>query len=490
MTPLRLIDLKNELARRSLRHFTEQAWPILEPGTPYVHGRHIDLICEHLEAVTAGQLQRLVINIPPGHMKSLLCNVLWPAWMWLKFPSLRMLFASYASNLTRRDSRKFRLLIGSEWYQQLRDPVMLLKDTEDLIENEKTGIRQCMSVGGETTGNRGDGMVIDDPMNATESLSEAARAQVLWWWDQGMANRLNDLTKGFQVIIMQRLHELDLAGHVLAQGGWEHLCLPTEFVAAKKCVTSIGEDWRTQDGELLFPARFPAPVIAVEKKRLGSYGYSGQHQQNPAPGDGGKFRRQWFQYFEKVGDHYILHSPDGDKRIWAGDCWIFQTCDLAMSLKETADFTVIATWCLTKTGELLLLEVERFRQEAPEVKAALKTSLGKWQPRFQGIEKAHYGIEVCQEWLRFGFPLKQLEADRDKVTRSIQASLLMENGRVYFRQGADWLVDYETELLSFPNGAHDDQVDVTSYAAQVVSEQAATTIDPSESLKLLQSLSN
>lgn len=476
-------DYQDELSRRRLRHFVKYGWHVLEPAMPYVHGRHIDVVSEHLEAVTAGQIHNLVINIPPGHMKSLHCNVFWLAWMWLEFPSLRFLCASYAQNLTRRDSRKFRTLIGSEWYLRLlagRQGYELTKDTEDLLINDKTGFRQCMSVGGETTGNRGDGMVIDDALNATESLSEAAREAVIWWWDQGMANRLNDLSTGWMVIIGQRLHELDLPGHVLKQGGWEHLCLPSEFNSARKCITTIGGDWRTVDGELLFPERFPAPVLAKEKRRLGSYGYSGQHDQNPSPGDGGKFRRQWFRYFDEVGEHYVLHTPEGDRRVWKGDCWIFQTSDLALSEKETADYTVIATWCLTKKNELLLLEVHRIRVEGPEAEAALKTQFGKWKPKFQGIERAHYGVKVCQDWLKLGLPLKQLIADRDKVTRSIQASLLLENGRMYFRAGADWLVDYETELLMFPNGAHDDQVDVTSYAAQEVAAEAAQTVDPTE----------
>ena len=477
---------RDEQARRRLRYFVRDGWHVLEPTTPYVHGRHIEVVSEHLEAVTAGQIQNLIINIPPGHMKSLHANVFWLAWMWIQRPSLRVLCASYASNLTRRDSRKFRALITSTWYQRVaQKTIELSKDTEDLLINAETGFRQCMSVDGETTGNRGDGMVIDDALNATDSLSDAARAAMLWWWDQGMANRLNDLVKGWRVVIGQRLHEDDLPGHVLKEGCWEHLCLPSEFVRAKACVTKIGGDWRQHEGELLFPDRFPAAVLAVEKKRLGSYGYSGQHQQSPTPADGGKFRRSWFRYFEQVKDHYVLHTPEGDRRIWIGDCWIFQTVDLALSAKEGADFTVIATWVVTKQNELLLLDVERMQQESPEVKAALTMSKARFKPLFQAIENAHYGTEVCQDWLRKGYPLKKLEADRDKVTRSIQASLLMENGRVYFHAGTSWLVDYETELLGFPNATHDDQVDVTSYAAMCIANQEAQTVDPRETEDLL-----
>ncbi len=464
-------EAQAEAAKVSTRVFCEAAWPILEPSAPFVPGWHIDAMAEHLDAVEAGQIQNLVINVPPGHMKSILCNVMWPAKIWGRKPQTRFAFASYAASLAWRDSRKFRQVIGSPWYRRWIRGIDLEKDTEALITNTHTGFRQCMSVDGDTTGNRSDGFVIDDPLNATDSQSAAAIENCLWWWTQGMANRLNDLRHGWRVIIQQRLHEKDLTGHVLKEAGWVHLCLPSVYEPDRRCVTSIGwSDPRNTEGELLFPERFPQTVLDAEKLRLGSYGWAGQHQQLPSPSGGGLFKRVWFRYFDRDRDHYVLHAPDGDRRIWSADCMIFQTADLAMSTKESADWTVIATWAKTKQNELLLLDIERFRQEAPEVKAALKSSRQKWKPLFQGIEKAHYGVEVCQQWLREGVPLKELVADKDKLTRSVPAQLLTENGRVYFLAGAPWLTDLETELTTFPVGANDDQVDSLSYAAQIVAE--------------------
>jgi predicted phage terminase large subunit-like protein len=186
----------------------------------------------------------------------------------------------------------------------------------------------------------------------------------------------------------------------------------------------------------------------------------------------GIFRRAWLKYFADQGSHYVLHKPDGDQRVLKGDQVIFQTVDLALGTKASNDFTVIATWALTAEADLLLLEIQRLKMEAPEVKAALQNARRRWNPSFQGIEKAHYGAAVCQEWVRLGLPLLPLIPDKDKVTRSLPATLAFENGKVFLLRDAIWLADYESELLMFPHGGNDDMVDVTSYAARLVSQRA------------------
>lgn len=478
LTALRamLEERKRTLAQERLGNFVRLGWEVLEPTTRFIPNWHIDAICEHLEAVTAGQIKDLVINIPPGHMKSLLANVFWPAWMWLRRPSWRALFYSYADNLVRRDTLKFRALIGSDWYAGLQPDFTIAKDTETLITNDKTGLRMAGTVAGATTGHRGDAIIVDDPHNVLDmkNLTSAALTSALWWWDQAMANRLNDLSTGTRVIIMQRLRQDDLAGHVLAEGGWEHLCLPTEYDPARHCVTNIGwEDPRQTPGDLLFPEKFPAPTIAKEKLRLGSYGYAGQHQQRPAPAGGGKFQRAWFRYFSQDETFYHLHQPGGTRKaIFKRDCWTFTTSDLALSQDEQACWTVISTWAVTKEGDLLLLHVHRLRAEAPDVKDELLKGYTRWSPTFLGVEKAHFGTAICQELRRTGLPIKELIADRDKVTRSMPASIRLEAGGVYFLERAPWLTDWESELEFFPNGQFDDQVDTFSYAAIVQAEMA------------------
>src|SRR5258707_11615896 len=241
-------------ARNHLNKFVRAAWPIVEPSTVLKWNWHIDAISEHLEAVTNKQIQRLVINIPPGHMKSLIVSVFWPAWVWITKPEWKGLFSSYASELAIRDSVKCRTIIESDWYRQgFQNGWNLSADQnrKDFFQNTKQGFRISLSVGGKGTGFRGDAVIVDDPLNAADATSKAIRDSTIAWWDQTMSSRLNDQATGARVIIMQRLHEDDLTGHVLLTGGWEHLCLPSEFEPKRKSVTSLGvADKRDKDKDL------------------------------------------------------------------------------------------------------------------------------------------------------------------------------------------------------------------------------------------------
>ncbi|HET6251097.1 MAG TPA: phage terminase large subunit [Tepidisphaeraceae bacterium] len=326
------------------REFVPLAWKISEPATQFIPGFHLDAICEHLQAVSAGQIRNLVINIPPRHMKSLAVCVFWPAWEWISHPHRRFLFAAYTMQLSERDSVKCRRLIESPWYQQHFGHCFSLcpdQNTKMRYENDHAGHRIATSVGGSATGEGGDRIVVDDPHNVVDRQSEARRIEALTWWDETMSTRLNDPKTGAKIIVMQRIHEKDLSGHVLEQGGYEHLFLPAEFEPGRRCVTwrarhtssrsdaaatcrvgvpahhfaaspkaAVGEyahpaqlltprwsDPRTVDGELLWPARIGKEEIADFKIRLGPEGYAGQFQQRPSPAGGALFRKEWFRYF-------------------------------------------------------------------------------------------------------------------------------------------------------------------------------------------------
>jgi hypothetical protein len=267
-----------------------QAWPILEPATEFVPGFHIDAICDHLQAVTQGHIANLIINVPPGHAKSLLIAVFWPAWTWIDHPQSRWLFSSYREPLAIRDSVKCRRLIESDWYQQLwSDRYQLAGDQnqKNRFENDRTGYRVVvpMSAG---TGERGDYVVVDDPHSVDQAASDAERTRAVDWWNGSMSTRLNDFSNGHKIVIQQRLHEADLTGDLLTRGGYEHLCLPAEFEPDRQCHTSIGwKDPRTTAGELLWPQRIDAAALEALKITLGSYRYAGQYQQRPAPAEGG-----------------------------------------------------------------------------------------------------------------------------------------------------------------------------------------------------------
>jgi hypothetical protein len=224
-----------EKYRRSLREFTKAAWPTIEPGVDFQNNWHIDAISDHLEAVVNGDIKRLIINVPPRHMKSISVAVAMPAWTWVSQPHKKFLYASYAASLSIRDSTKCRRLIDSPWYKAHFGDKFRLTDDQNQkqrFENDKTGYRIATSVGGALTGDGGDIICIDDPHNVVDSDSSKVREGVLEWWDQAMQTRLNDPRTGAFIIIMQRVHEQDLTGHVLANqlgDEWSHLCLPARY---------------------------------------------------------------------------------------------------------------------------------------------------------------------------------------------------------------------------------------------------------------------
>src|SRR5580692_11700206 len=246
------LPLTTEKARRKLYEFVVQAWPVLEPDVPFVDGIHVRAICSHLQAVTEGRIQNLIINVPPGHAKSLLTTVFWPAWVWIDHPETRWLFSSYREPLATRDSVKCRRLIESDWYQQRwggRYQLASDQNQKNRFENTRTGYRVVLPMFAGT-GERGDYVVVDDPHSVEQAESEAERSNAVEWWNGSMATRLNDFRTGHKVVIQQRLHEADLSGDLLAKGGYELLCLPAEFEPERRCSTSIGwSDPREQSGE-------------------------------------------------------------------------------------------------------------------------------------------------------------------------------------------------------------------------------------------------
>src|ERR1019366_3876920 len=300
-------EVEAELAKRKFRDFIEQAWHVVEPARALISAWHVDAIAEHLQAISEGQIKHLLINVPPGHGKSLIVSVLWPAWQWIRNENgaqWRGLFASYNGGLATRGSGGCRTLMESPWYRDGFSPAWRLSSEQNAsyFENTNSGFRISLSVGGCGTGFRGDAIVVDDPLNASDQYSETARRESVFWWDQVMSSRLNNLETGSKVIIMQRLHEADLSGHVLEQGTYEHLCLPSEFEPERRSVTSIGwRDPRIEPGQILFPVLYPRTVLDQARKDLGAAGYAGQHQQRPSPAEGGVLQRHWWGYWKPRG---------------------------------------------------------------------------------------------------------------------------------------------------------------------------------------------
>lgn len=271
-------------ARTNLAAFARQAWHIIEPGKALLWNWHLDLICEHLEAVTRGECQSLVVNIPPRYMKSILVTVMWPCWEWTSKPDLRYMFASYSQGLSTDHSVSRREIIGSPWYvtgmrEHWGHPDFALADDDNQktqYTNTHRGRMIATSVGGTATGKGGDRVVVDDPLNPEEAHSDAKRNEANRQWDQTFSTRLDDKSRGAFVVVMQRLHEDDFTGHILKEGDWTHLCIEGVSETDHDVTFPSGRIVHRAAGDPLWPERESESQIAQVKKRLGSYGFAGQ----------------------------------------------------------------------------------------------------------------------------------------------------------------------------------------------------------------------
>jgi predicted phage terminase large subunit-like protein len=488
----------------SLREFIPQAWPLIDSAA-FKPGWHIDAIAEHLEAVSRGEITRLVVNVPPRHAKSSVVSVLWPAWEWLTRPGVQWLFASYAEKLSKRDSLKCRRLVESRGGRRTGGTVLerigyrgllgllgadwqLAADQNEKLrfENTATGYRLATSVGGTATGEGGDRIVIDDPHKADEVESDVTRQSVIDWFDGTMSTRLNDPAKGAVVLIMQRLHDADLTGHVLDEGDWVHVCLPAEYEPSHPFVWP--GDKRRQLGDLLWPVHFGPKEVDRLKRSLGSHRAAGQLQQRPAPAAGGIFKTAWWRFYSResldvldrgTGEHINGSNWLGPRidRLW-------QSWDTALKEKTTSDFSVGQLWGQAGADSYLLRQV-RGRWDLPATIAQARALTAWAGERFPGmaahrifIENTANGPEVISALRKSVRGVIPVTPDRDKVSRAYAVTPQIEAGNVYVpgdrvtvdagaRPGPTtpaWAQELITEAASFPRAAHDDMVDALTQA--------------------------
>lgn len=437
--------------------FVRQAWHVIEPGTPYIHGWHIDAICEHLEAVTSGKLTRLLINVPPGTMKSLLVSVFWPAWEWgpRHMPHLRYLTTSYSEKYAKRDARRMRDLVSSEWYQaQWGKQFQLVRSGETSFANDSLGNREAMPFS-SLTGGRGDRVIIDDPHSTETAESEADRARTNRIFRESVPTRLNNPEKSAIVVIMQRLHEDDVSGQILKHDlGYEHLMLPMELETERRCRTSIGfSDPRTTDGDLLFPQRFTRETVSRDKRIMGSYATAGQFQQRPAPRGGGMFKRHWFEI--------VKAAPAGAKRVRR---WDFASTKPKPG--AAPDWTAGVRISKTSEGFFYIEHVIRFQGSAYEVECAVQNTANSdghgvevWVPQDPG----QAGKGQAEGYIRklAGFIARSERESGSKETRAAAFAAQCEAQNVKLVAGS-WNEDFLAELEAFPNGENDDQVDAAA----------------------------
>lgn len=446
------IEVDRELASRSLVDFMKLAWPIVEPARKFVSNWHIDAMSEYFMAITRGEISRLVINVPPGMTKSMMTNVFFPCWEWgpCNLSHYRYICASYRLDLSIRDNIKARRLITSEWYQTLW-PMGLMpdQDTKIKFENEHTGYKVALPPD-STTGERGDRVLIDDPHSVKGALSELDRKSTIIWFSESIPTRLNDPILSAIIVIMQRQHEQDVTGYVIAEElGYELLVLPMEFETKRRFISSIGfEDPRTKEGELLFPERFPQDVVERDKKVLGLAATAGQFQQRPTPRGGGMIKAEMLAVGEPA---QIVRSI----RYW----------DKA-GTEDGGAYTAGAHIGIDVEGMYWVLDIVRGQWSAHKREKFIKqtaeidgTGVEIWveqEPGSGGKESAESTIQNLA-----GYVIRADKVTGAKEVRAEAFSIQVEAGNVKLKRGA-WNKPYIDEAQSWPVSKYKDQIDASA----------------------------
>lgn len=531
-----LIDLDKAEAAESLVAFIRMAWSVVEPGQPYTHGWHIDAICEHLEAITDGHeledgtpYNRLLINVPPGTMKSLITNVFWPAWEWgpCNMPHLRYVCAAHkVENLSARDSRRMRQLITSEWYQaRWGDNVKLAKDQNEKLNfvNSVGGFRIATAIT-SLTGIRGDRVLLDDPHSVDSAASDTQRQTEVTTFLEAIPTRLNDPIRSSIVVIMQRLHEEDVSGIILdKQLGYDHLMLPMEFDPSRAFPTKLGFiDPRTEAGELLFPERFPAEVVARDKRVMGPYATAGQFQQEPTPRGGGVIKREWWRLYEAS--------------VFPPMEYVVASLDTAYTIKAENDFSALTVWGLFSGAQAQRIDAYATRggqrrdtqdamnmfdqaaqvlhkgPEGPRGDQPRLMLMDGWQERLELhdlvekvaktcrrlkvdlllIENKAAGHSVAQEIRRlyshedWGVQMYDPKT-LDKLARLYSIQHLFAEGIIYApdRAFADMVIQ---QVSVFPKGKNDDIVDTVSMAVKHFRDRGLLVREPEWQAEMQESM--
>ena len=473
-------ELLAERCRRSLHLFVAQAWPLVEPGVPFVDGWHIEVICEHLEAVSRGEITRLLINQPPRTSKSSLVAVFWPAWEWLTRPQGKWLSITYSHPLTIRDSMRCRRLVqtqggalegtlpqrvGYVGLRRLLGASWVLtgdQNAKGRFDNSEAGYRIASAVHGSATGEGGDRIVCDDPHAAEAAQSDVERQRTIDWFDTTIPTRLNTPTSA-QVIVGQRLHEEDLTGHLLEQGGWEHLCLPGVYEPDHKYLSPA--DRRTTPGETLDPVRLPLWRLEDLRKTLRAYGFAGQIQQLPAPAEGGILKKHWWRSYSTPPAVLSSALTSWDLTFGAEE----SKRRGKKGKKEGGSWNVGQVWGNVGPDVYLLDEV-RDRWDFVDFLDAMRAFAAKWpQARPILIENKAAGAPAIATLRREIPGLIAIDPVKDKVARAESVAPFIEGGNVYLPEWAlghpvkrdgEWV----TEQSSFPTGAANDRVDAMSQA--------------------------
>jgi predicted phage terminase large subunit-like protein len=425
--------------------YLQQAFHALNPTQPYIANWHLNAIAEYLHALETCAITRLIINMPPRSLKSLSVTVAWTSYLLGRNPAQKIITASYSSALSLKHAMDARALMQSAWYHRAFPDMRILAGQNEKHKCVTTqhGFRLATSVGGTLTGEGGDFIIMDDPLNPAQAASERFRSRANHWFDHTLSSRLNDKLTGRMLLVMQRLHTDDMTGHLLSKGGWEHVCLPAQ--AQSPLTISIGKFHKVMEvGELLQPARESLAVLEQLRRDLGSHGFAAQYLQSPVSLEGNMIRRAWL--------HSAEHFP-------ASYDFLVQSWDTAIKTGKNNDYSACVTIGVMQ-GKYYIIDVLAFRAEYAELKRSIISQYDTHRPHAVVIEDKASGQSLLQDLRREGeLPVVAYQPKGDKLHRAARVTPLMESGQVLLPARAAWKNALEAELLSFPHAQHDDQVD-------------------------------
>jgi len=443
----RTVSVLDQLTRSDFSTFVQRVFHLVSPGDDFHHAWHHEAIRWCLEEIEAGVNRRLIINVPPRSLKSIIVSVAWPAWLLGHDPRLRIVCVSYSGELAMKLARDCRRVMECAWYRRIFPGSLLSRrKAEHDFETVSGGGRFSTSVDGTLTGRGGSVVIIDDPMKAGDAYSEAERRKIIEFFRQTVNSRLNDKQRGSIVLVMQRLHEEDLTGHLLEDGGWKHICLPARAIEEERIQLGPREFFTRKPGDLLQPDREGEAALAALERSMGSDAFSAQYQQQPVPAGGVIIKRPWIRTYDQV--------PDGGQ--------VVQSWDTASKDGLFNDYSVCVT-ARVVGNRVYLLDVHRAKLDFPELKAATLRLAKEWRSNAILIEDAASGTQLLQAlWAEApsGVPTPiRTKATADKVMRFAGQSHRVEAGDLLLPREAPWLASFLHELLGFPRVKFDDQAD-------------------------------
>jgi predicted phage terminase large subunit-like protein len=449
------------ILQQHLASFIERSFLELNPEARFSSSPHLEVMASKLDLCRQGKLRRLIVNLPPRSLKSHSVSVALVAWLLGHDPAAQVICASYGQDLADKHARDCRTLMLSNFYQSLfpRTRLSPAKQSVNEFTTTKQGFRMSTSVGGVLTGRGADLIILDDPLKPDDAMSEPRRKSVNDWYDNTLLSRLNDKEGGVIIIVMQRVHQDDLVGHVLEQGGWEVLSFAAiaEEDETFAIEDTFGRRWfQRRKGEALHPERESLETLSKIRSTIGEYNFSSQYQQRPIPVGGAIVKLAWLRHYERGTEP-------------AEFSYILQSWDTANKAGELNDHSVCTTWGVHGRDRYYLLDVYRRRFEFPQLKRAVKELAERYDPRTILIEDKASGTQLIQDLKTEGmYRIKPYlpPAGTDKIMRLNSQTAKFEAGHVLLPNDAPWLAEYISELLAFPGSRHDDQVDSTTQALE------------------------